>query len=48
MKTLSAYCAAILLAFSVAAHEGYALSSLLGNHHHEQPGEHGSGAFYHK
>jgi hypothetical protein len=47
MKTLSAYCAAVLLAFAAATHEGYAVSSLFGNHRHEQPGER-NGPLYHK
>jgi hypothetical protein len=47
MKTLSAYCIAILLAFGAATHQGYALSSLFGHHHHGEPGERND-TFYHK
>jgi hypothetical protein len=47
MKTLSAYCTAVLLVFGVATHEGYAVSSLFGNHHHQEPGQ-GGGTVYHK
>jgi hypothetical protein len=47
MKTLSAYCTAILVAFAAATHQGYAVSSLFGNHHRSEPGER-SAAAYHK
>jgi hypothetical protein len=47
MKTLSVYCATVLLSFAWATHQGYAVNSLFGNHRHEEPGQH-SGTFYHK
>jgi hypothetical protein len=52
MKLFGIYSAAILLLFALGAHEGYAVNSLFGNHHHGKPGEpggyHGPSYLYHK
>lgn len=52
MKFFGIYSAVILLSFVFGIHEGYAVNSLFGNHHHGKPGEHGyyhgSSYFYHK
>lgn len=52
MKLFGIYSAVVLLAFFAGTHEGYAVNSLFGQHHHGKPGEHGtyhgSSYFYHK
>ena len=47
IRIFAIYSMIILGLFVYTTHEGYAVSSLFGNHHHGKPGEHHT-TYYHK